>query len=328
MRPKQWTKNLLCYAGALFAGRLLAPDVFWAATQAVLAFCLASSATYIFNDIVDRDRDRQHPRKRNRPIAAGDVPAGFATVLAVVMIVAALLWANWLDWRVLTCVGLYVINNLLYSTRLKHTALLDVISIAVGFCLRLLAGTYAVHHIYPDVLPSTWIVLCSFFLALFLGFSKRRAELNSLSAPDDAPAAEGGGGNGGAVGAGAGGQRPVLAKYSLEFLDYLVTSSATITVVCYGLFTTTSDKNPALIVTLPVVYYAVMYYNKLVVIVKRGEEPESILLRDRVLQGSIIVWFVLYFLILKLDPELFQRPDGPAKAVPPQVAPAPPTTRQ
>ena len=291
LRPTQWTKNLLCYAGALFAGKILAPDAFWAATQAVLAFCLASSATYVFNDILDRDRDRQHPRKRLRPIASGEVTLISATILGLALIAGGLGWSWLLGYKVLVCVALYVVNNLLYSIRLKHSTLLDVISIAFGFVLRLLAGTYAVKE-----LPSTWITLVSFFLALFLGFSKRRAELNNI--------AEDGIANGG--GGGAALRRPVLAKYSVEFLDYLVTSTATITIVCYGLFTTTSDKNPALIVTLPVVYYAIMYYNKLVVILRHGEEPEQILLRERLIQGAIVLWFILYFAIEWLDPHLFR----------------------
>ena len=174
----------------------------------------------------------------------------------------------------LVCMLLYMANNLAYSLMLKHMALMDVISIAIGFVLRLLAGVYAVNE-----LPTSWITLCTFFLTVFLGFCKRRAELGGL-----VPAEENE-------------QRPVLSQYTLQFLDYLVNSSAVMTVMCYALFTTTANKNPSLIITVPVVFFAVLHYKRVVMILHDGEEPERLVLRDIRLQLSIVIWFALYIAI-------------------------------
>lgn len=277
------TKNVFCFAGLIFSGRFREPGAIPGACLAFAAFCLVSSAVYILNDCIDRNRDRAHPRKRNRPIASGAVGVPSAIFLASLLTVGAVLLANLASKGTLVCLLLYMVNNLAYSLILKHMAIVDVISIAIGFVLRLLAGVYAV-----DDLPTSWITLCTFFLTVFLGFCKRRAEL------------------GGIVPAEENEQRPVLSQYTLQFLDYLVNSSAVMTVMCYALFTTTANKNPSLVITVPIVFFAVLHYKRIVMILHDGEEPERLVMRDIRLQLSILIWFVLYLAITLGNLRLFQ----------------------
>jgi 4-hydroxybenzoate polyprenyltransferase len=253
-----------------------------AAVGCFACFCAMSAAAYILNDVVDRDRDRQHPVKQARPIASGAVSIGAALAMCTALAVAALAGGFYLGWPVLGCLVLYLVNNIAYSSYLKHYALVDVLSIAIGFCLRLLAGVYVV-----GVLPTTWIFLCTFFLTVFLGFAKRRAELAGL---DDGADTE---------------RRPVLSKYSVQLLDYMLNNAAVMAVMCYALFTSTSGKNPTLVVTVPIVFFAVMHYKRLVVLWNFGEEPDWILLKDVRIQLSIVLWILCYVVIIYGDLHLF-----------------------
>ncbi len=281
-RTRQWTKNLLCLAGVIFSGRLLDFSVLPFALLAVIVFSLGSSSVYILNDIIDRERDRQHPIKRNRPIASGKVSIPAAAALGTVLAVIALIGARGIGWEALVCLILYLINSAVYSLWLKHRALFDVLSIAFGFVLRLLAGVYLLGEI-----PTAWMTLCVFFLALFLGLVKRRAELQSLEGNQDL-------------------QRPVLKKYTLPYLDNLVNTAATMVILCYALFTTLSGKNTSLIVSLPFVYYGVMHYTRVMLVEKGGEEPESILLTDIRIILSITLWFVTYYAVMHWNLKLFE----------------------
>ena len=282
LRPRQWIKNGVCLAGVVFAGMYAQPRAVALAGATMLVFCLASSSIYVWNDIHDRERDRCHPKKCGRPVANGDVSVLAAGVVSAALGIGGLFGGLSLGWDVFACVALYMINNFLYSAWLKHWALLDVLCIALGFVLRLVAGVYVVGDI-----PTTWIILCSFFLASFLGFAKRRAELSSICgtpgkqrSPFD--------------------QRPVLSGYSVDYLDSLVSSSATMAIISYALFATASGKNPCLIVTLPIVFYAIMHYKRLVMVIESGEEPELILLKDGHIIVSIVAWLVLYMSLWKL----------------------------
>ena len=282
LRPHQWTKNLFCLLGVIFSGRFTQPRHVLAALLTFAIFCAAASAMYILNDCVDRERDRQHPRKRHRPIASGSIGVPAAALVAVALGAVSLVGAAWLALSVAVCVALYMLNNIAYSTRLKHLPIIDVLSIALGFSLRLSAGIYAIAE-----LPTTWITLCTFFLSVFLGFAKRRAELTGTPGDGD-------------------NQRPVLAQYSKSFLDHLLSSAASMAVITYALFTTGAGKNPGLVLTVPVVFYAVTHYKRLVLLCDSGEEPERILLTDRRIQLSLAVWLLLYFLISYAEPQFFR----------------------
>jgi len=277
LRPHQWTKNGLCFAGTIFSGRYVDPSALAAAVGIFVAFSAASSAVYIPNDILDRDRDRLHPKKRHRAIASGAVPVSGAACLGLLLAAGALAGTWWLPAGALVCLLLFLANNVAYSVRLKHVTLFDVLCITFGFVLRLGAGTYAIGE-----LPTTWIVLCSFFLAAFLGFSKRRAELSTLPEEDRQ-------------------QRPVLSKYTVQYLDSLISSSAIMAIMSYALFTTAAGRNPSLILTLPVVYYAIMYYKRLVMQGNSGEEPDVILIKNRRIRLCIGLWLALYLIIWKGD---------------------------
>lgn len=282
LRPRQMTKNAFCFAGLLFSGRFVSFEATLAAITTFIAFCAVSSSVYIFNDILDRDRDRLHPKKRYRSLASKAVGVPVACLMAVTLAGIGLTFAYVVHITVLCCVVLYLANNVAYSLGLKHLSLFDVLCIAFGFVLRLLAGIYAV-----DDLPTTWVTLCTFFLSVFLGFSKRRAELVSLIPEDEQ-------------------QRPVLSKYTLQFLDYLVNSSAVMTVMCYALFTALPAKNPTLVITVPIVYFALMHYKRLVMIYQYGEEPERIVLKDLRLQICVLLWLTTYFGITYSDLHLFR----------------------
>lgn len=283
LRPTQITKNAFCFAGLFFSGRIGYEGAAAAAVETFVAFCAVSSAVYIFNDLIDRKRDQLHPKKRLRPLASGEVGVAIACLMAVACVGIGLAIGYHVNLFVLGCLGLYLTNNVVYSLWLKHRPLFDVLCIAFGFVLRLAAGVYAV-----DDLPTTWITLCTFFLSMFLGFAKRRAELASeIPETDDQ-------------------QRPVLSKYTVEFLDHLVNESAVMTVMCYALFTALPAKNPTLVLTVPIVYFAVMYYKRLVMLFRHGEEPERIVLKNLRLQICIILWIATYFGITYSDLRLFR----------------------
>ena len=181
LRPRQMTKNVFCLAGVVFGpGRITEGRAWLLGLATVVCFSLTSSAVYVLNDILDRERDRLHPRKRFRPIASGQVTIAAAATVAVVLALAALGIAAWLNAAVVLCVVLYFANNVSYSLGLKHQVLFDVLCISFGFILRLLAGIYAVADI-----PTTWITLCTFFLSTFLGTAKHRAELFRLNTAED-----------------------------------------------------------------------------------------------------------------------------------------------
>lgn len=285
LRPKQWSKNSFCLAGVLFTDHYfnLSSDLAALATAGV--FCAASSAQYVFNDIIDCDRDRNHPSKCRRPIASGEASVPVAIALGLTLTLLALVGAALLHPAVLTCVALQSINNILYSYRFKHEPIFDVISIAIGFVIRLMAGVYVIGEI-----PTTWIVLCTFFLALFLGFGKRRGELARVE-KDETIAPES--------------QRPVLDHYTVGYLDFLVNATGVMALICYALSTTTGE-NPTLVLTVPVVFYAIMHYKRMVMVSQSGEEPEEIVLRDASLQWSVAIWLVSYLAILHTDLRLLR----------------------
>ncbi len=316
LRPHQWTKNLFCLAGVIFGERLLEPQSLLFALLTVVLFSAMASAVYIFNDIQDIERDRRHPKKRFRPLASGKVNLKTAVCISLFLAAFSLVGAYHLGWATFTCILLYAINNLCYSLHLKNQPLFDVSCIAFGFVLRLLAGIYALGDV-----PTAWITLCTFFLTLFLGFAKRRSELLALlSQPihseliSDSPSQleppknafvnrhylklfyQRGKANK---------QRPVLEQYTLPFLDSLLNSTATMTIMCYALFTIASDKNTSLVITVPIVYYAVMHYKWMVTVLAIGEEPDQILLEDQAIKISLLVWLVAYLAIVYFDIHLF-----------------------
>ena len=281
-RPRQWIKNLACFAGLVFSGRMMEPAAIVESIVAFAGFCLAASAVYLFNDVVDRRLDRLNPSKRNRPIASGVVPVSWALGAAALLAAGALGTTIWLAPLCLMVMSLYLVMNVAYSLRLKHTVLLDVVIIAFGFVLRVLHGVYAI-----EVKPTSWIVLCMFFLALFLGFAKRRGEMHLMG--DDEPF-----------------RRPVLSKYRISFLDLMLGMTATLAVLCYALYTVTGHRgNASLVVTVPLVMYGVSRYLLLVTVDGEGEAPDKLLVTDRILLGTGSLWVASCVLVIYSKIQLF-----------------------
>ncbi len=282
IRPTQWTKNLTCFAGLVFSGQLFRATSQREALAGFWAFCFMSSAVYVLNDIVDRKRDRLNPRTASRPLASGKMAVSSAAVLGAVLFVMAsgLAWS--LGTACVVSLGVYGMMNVLYSLWLKRVVIVDVMCIAIGFVIRVMFGVYAVED-----LPTPWIVLCMFSLALLLGFAKRKAELVSQVNRPSSDA------------------RPVLRKYDSAYLDTLITMSATMSVLCYGLFTVASHRNPTLVVTIVPVIYCIMRYLIQTMIAGKGESPDRLLLSDKRLWCAGAIWIAMYCVIMYGNINLF-----------------------
>lgn len=276
-RPRQWTKNLLLFAGLVFAARLGDAGRWVEAAAIFLAYCAASSAAYLVNDVRDVAADRHHPRKRLRPVASGELAPRRALVLAGVLAAAALVVAAALGpWTVAFLLGFLALQAA-YTLGLKHVAHVDVITIAGLFVIRAGAGAEAV-----DVRISPWLLLCTALLALFLALGKRRGELVL-------------------VGANATPGRPVLEGYSLALVDQLVAVVAGATVIAYSLYTFTARDSRSLLVTIPFVVFGLFRYLLLLHRSDVGEEPEHILLTDVPILVTVAAWAATCALLLALD---------------------------
>lgn len=270
MRPRQWTKNLFVFAALVFDGKLFHLDDFLRTLGAFALFCLVSSAIYLLNDIFDVESDRQHPLKRNRPIASGRLPIPLALTAAILLAVGSLLASLALGWALALTILLYLALMLAYSRWLKHVPIVDVLVIAAGFVLRVHAGTtvVAVERFSP------WLYVLMTLLALYLGFGKRRAELALLAS--DATS-----------------HRKVLDGYTIPLLDQFITIVSGTTIVAYSLYTFFRPEAPAnhtLMLTIPFVMYAIFRYLYLIQVKQIGGEPEEILLTDRPFQISLLLW--------------------------------------
>ena len=285
LRPQQWLKNGFVLIGLIFSHGWTNPALVFAVGVGFVAFCLASSAVYVLNDYHDRAADAAHPKKRLRAIASGRVGLPAARALIVVLFGSALgLPLVCGLWPVALAVAGYLALNIAYTLSLKHKVLVDVFCIAAGFMIRLACGTFAV-----GIIPSRWMLLCSFMLTLFLGFAKRRAEI--ASAPLDAPASQGS-------------TRTVLRHYSPQLLDILVGITASTTLLAYGLYTV-DDVTAALhgtqhlIVTLPIVTFGVFRYIYLLYKGGSGEEPGRDLLADNQIRLAVLAWVALVVLLVR-----------------------------
>jgi 4-hydroxybenzoate polyprenyltransferase len=268
LRPRQWTKNLLLFAALLFARKLLDPTAFATACLAFVSFCLASSSVYVVNDLVDVERDRLHPEKRDRPIASGRVGRGAALALAVGLATAALAVAAWISRDFALTAVVYMALSHFYSFVAKNVVILDTLIVAVGFVIRAVAGAIAIQVPYSD-----WFVLCTLFVALFIALSKRKAELLAGGADSRT--------------------RPVLAHYSESALGAFTGTSMAAAVISYSLYVQdilheSAGERRLLIFTVPFVIVAIFRYHLLVEKEGAGEKPEEILLGDRPLQLSML----------------------------------------
>jgi 4-hydroxybenzoate polyprenyltransferase len=276
LRPRQWTKNLLLFAGIVFAAKLGDGWRWLDAVAAFAAYCAASSAAYLVNDVRDAAHDRAHPVKRTRPIARGELTHRAAYALAAALGVAAAALVAPLGPVSLAFLAAFVALQAAYTLSLKHVVLIDVMAISGLFVVRAAAGAAAVH-----VRISPWLLLCTALLALFLALAKRRGELVL-------------------VGAEATPGRPVLEGYSLALVDQLVSVVAACTVISYSLYTFTARDSKAMMVTIPFVVFGVFRYLFLVHRQDLGEEPEEVLLRDVPILVCMAAWAACAALLLAL----------------------------
>jgi 4-hydroxybenzoate polyprenyltransferase len=268
MRPRQWTKNLLLFAGIVFAAKIGDASRWADALAAFCAFCAASSAAYLANDVHDRASDRTHPAKRHRPVARGDLSARTALGAAVVLAVLAVVTGLVLDPVVGALVAAFLLLQAAYTTVLKHAAFVDVLAIAGLFAIRAAAGAVAVH-----VRISPWLLVCTGLLALFLALGKRRGELLQVG-----PSAENG--------------RRALRTYSVAMLDQLQVSLAALTVCVYTAYTLSAHDSAALPASVPFVAFGLLRYVYLVQRRGIGEEPDQVLLTDRPILAAVALWVI------------------------------------
>ena len=276
-RPRQWPKNLLVLAAVLFSGEYHSGSSLLAAVAATAIFTLATAGLYLLNDAIDAPRDREHPVKRRRPIAAGAVPVGLAVGVGVTFSAAALALATVLAWPFGAALAVYLALQVGYSLVLKHLVILDLLAIAIGFVIRAVAGALVI-----EVPVSPWLYICTFLLALFLAVGKRWAELGGRARSAAA--------------------RPVLERYTPEYLRTLVVITAAATPLSYALYTFSAPNLPAnhlMMITIPIVLYGILRYVYLLQNDGSGEEPERVLLGDPGILGSVVVWVGVSWAILQ-----------------------------
>jgi 4-hydroxybenzoate polyprenyltransferase len=272
LRPKQWTKNLLVFAGLLFTGSFEQRDLVLRALIAFAAMCLASSGTYAVNDALDASRDRLHPSKKGRPVATGEIAPLFAILIGFVLMAAGCAAAFLLNMASGLTVSSYLVLQAVYNGALKRIPVADVFGLSLGFVLRAVLGATCI-----AVVISGWLLFCTGALALLLGFAKRRHEFH-------------------AQGEDRSSTRESLGGYTGRALDALVLLAAGVASICYGIYSLespTAESHPALFLTTPFVFYGICRYVYLIFAYDEGGEPESVLLRDPHIWGSVAAFVAM-----------------------------------
>ncbi|HNR01288.1 MAG TPA: decaprenyl-phosphate phosphoribosyltransferase [Anaerolineaceae bacterium] len=281
MRPRQWTKNAFIFAALIFDRKLLNLNALTQTILAFILFCLLASSVYLINDILDRENDRVHPIKKNRPIASGKLPVGIALTAGIILLLVSLVGAFFISRGFFIISTVYFVINLFYSKWLKHIPLIDVLVIASCFVLRVAAGV----SVIEVQRFSPWLYVVTTLLALYLGFGKRRAELAVLV--NDNPQSH----------------RKVLSGYTIAFIDQLITIVSATTIISYSLYTFSAPnlpENHSMMLTIPFVLYGIFRYLYLINRHDAGGEPEEILLKDRPIQLTVVLWGLAVMVIFYL----------------------------
>lgn len=278
-RPTQWLKNGLLLAALIFSAEIRSTTKLSAALMAMALFCLLSSAVYTFNDLFDRQQDKLHPLKKERPLASGKVPPNLAVAMVLILLSAGLVGAWTVNFEFFIVAVLFVALNFMYTIWLKNIVIVDVMSIAISFVMRALAGAYAI-----AVPASKWMLINTLFLALFLGFGKRRHELVLLDA-------------------GATAHRRILGRYSPYLLDQLISLVTASVVVMYMLYTFSTEVTAKLgtddlYLTIPFVVYGIFRYLYLIHKEERGGSPTEVLISDMPILISVVLWIITFILLL------------------------------
>jgi len=270
MRPRQWTKNSFVFFALIFDKQLFHPEAFLKTLDGFFLFCLISSAVYLFNDIADIEADRQHPEKKTRPLASGNLPVGVAITAAVILALTSISLGYLLAPVFAIIVTIYFAVNLLYSNWLKHIPILDVLIVSSGFVLRVGAGValITVERFSP------WLYMITVLFSLYIGFGKRRAEMTLLSE-------------------GATSHRKVLDGYTIPLLDQYITIVSGMTIVAYSLYTFSAPNLPdnnSMMLTIPFVVYGIFRYLQLIHTGHAAGSPDEVALKDRPLQATVLLW--------------------------------------
>jgi len=281
MRPLHWTKNMFVFAGLIFGHKLNVPSAIGRAIGGFACFCLAASAVYILNDIIDRQSDRLHPEKCKRPIASGRMSIGSAVVFAVLCAAAAIIAAFLLGQAFASIILIYIVLMVFYSLLLRRVMILDCVVIATGFCLRAVAGAVVV-----DVFISPWLIICTFALCLFMAFGKRRSEIAMLQGDSEL-------------------FRNTLGGYTTELLAHMIDVTSGLAVVCFLLYamddrTLQTFGNNHLVYTTPLVLYCIFRFSSLI---QTGKYlgPVEFILHDLPFQIGFVVWVIASVLIVYAD---------------------------
>jgi 4-hydroxybenzoate polyprenyltransferase len=280
LRPSQWLKNVFLFAPLIFSKHLFETTYFWREALAFACFCLVSSIVYVVNDIADCEVDKLHPIKRNRPLASGLLRLSEVVVVILILLAFAISLTPYLNLRFWYTIAIYGFLNLAYSFWLKKVVIVDVFIIAAGFMLRVLAGVFAI-----EVEISSWLILCTLFVSVFLAVSKRRGEL-MLSAATDSYAS-----------------RPVLKQYDIAFMDQIITVAASGMAISYALYTVaertvTIFGTENLIFTTVFVLFGIFRYIFLMRERKTDDNPMHLLLSDAPLVVNILLWFLSCLIII------------------------------
>ena len=283
MRPWQWTKNFVLFAGVLFSRRFYDLDLVERSFLGFIVFCLLSGAIYLMNDLLDRKHDREHPDKKGRPITAGLLRPVTALTVALILIGALLPLSWFLGKGFFVLAVLFVLLNVIYSAFLKRAVILDAFSISFSFLIRAAAGVVVLHPVIPGLELSPWLLICTLFLSLFLAFCKRRHEICALES--------------------AGEHRQTLRDYTPMLLDQLVGLTAAATMISYSIYTVwpnTVEKfsTTNLVFTVPFVGFGLMRYLYLVYSRNEGGDPSGVLFLDRVILVDVFLWFLAVIVIL------------------------------
>jgi 4-hydroxybenzoate polyprenyltransferase len=285
MRPKQWVKNGVIFAALVFDHHLFQAGPLLRTLAGFALLCVLSSTVYIINDLADIEKDRQHPKKRLRPLASGALKKETAIAAAILFPLIALPLGYILDRGFAAVAVVYLVTNILYSLWIKHYVILDVLLVALGYLLRVTAGALIIH-----VAMSPWLYICMTLLALFMGFGKRRGELVLLNRNGQATVHQT--------------SRKVLEEYSLPFLDEMINLVSSATVMAYSLYTFSADnlpQNQSMMLTIPFVLYGIFRYLYLIHIKGEGGAPDELVLTDRPLQVTFGLWGLSAVLILYLN---------------------------
>lgn len=273
MRPRQWIKNGFVFAALIFSGKFVEASLVATSIKTFILFCITSSIVYILNDLVDIEKDKLHPQKKNRPLPSGRISKNSAIILGICLL-ALMVYFSIDNMKVFYILLSYLIMNILYSFKLKNVVIIDVMIITAGFVMRVEAGS-----ISTDISISPWLVLCTILLSLFIAINKRKSEIVTLKD------------NGGK-------HRKILDDYSIEFLDSMLTIVTPCILIAYCLYTFNSVQSHTMMLTIPFVLYGIFRYQYLMIKENIGGKPEDVFTKDKPFLINILLWMISIFSII------------------------------